>query len=989
MPQRLHHHTPTLGAQDPRGLTVREVAYHRRTAEQTLEPRITRHVYGPCGHLREQWDPRLGALRKTEPATTPNQRTRYSLSGRVVQSDNVDSGRCITWRGPADQVLDTWDAAQTRHTHEYDPLLRLTAVYEQQAGEPDRRCTERFSYAGAHSRQALLNRCGRLRRHDDAAGTVLFERYDLCANSTVQTRRFVQDLAEAPMLTALPHVAVEAQSHTTHWQYGPLGQLVAQTDAAGNQQQPRYGVDGLPGSLAILFNNGLQRILVQERRYSAGGKVEAEQAGNGVRSTWTYDPADERLQRLFTHRTRQPRTVLQDLTYAYDPTGQVLSVQDTAQPVQWSDNTRIAALSTYTYDTLNQLIEATGREHAHQAGGAALPPRVDFATRGAPRCRGWRQHYAYDASGNLIKLRHVPTQGSGYTRQLTVSGTSNQGWAATSNMTSMPGRVSGFDPNGNQRALGPGQTLRWNARDQLQGITHIERDDAASDEELYRYDGDGQRVYKARRASAHTRTHLSDARYLPGLEIRRNTATGEQLNVLVIHSAFANVRILQWAQGRPTGIPDGQVRYALSDHQGNHSLELDQDERLLSQEHYYPYGGTAWWATSSAIEADYKTLRFSGKERDASGLYYFGYRYYAPWLMRWLSADPAGNVEGLNLYALARGNPINRVDAQGLQSQALDLPKSRFATLRGFTTHVANRVRSRLQLAASAAIRDALATYISNALSAGLDVMLFEGRQPTAALNNALRNTVAALDALAMMHMSSGLVGTVMRWSPLIGFAVAAAADRGFTMRALTEGGDTELEWDPVARQRLGGHIRAFSREIVQQALRGLGDTASWGATPLMARVPRTLLASAAYSVATIPNAVYGQSVPGPLMPNVTPLIEAYDAAMGTVLRSGHRTARHEVHQHTLQLPPLTDTLHGGMSRMFNQAWTYWAGVGIEAVAAAITGAPAAAQSASARTWVGVARGVVSALTEVRGLLLQTARVGFRHISTLWRASTA
>ena len=73
---------------------------------------------------------------------------------------------------------------------------------------------------------------------------------------------------------------------------------------------------------------------------------------------------------------------------------------------------------------------------------------------------------------------------------------------------------------------------------------------------------------------------------------------------------------------------------------------------------------------------------------------------------------------------------------------------------------------------------------------------------------------------------------------------------------------------------------------------------------------------------------------------------------------------------------------------MFNQAWTYWAGVGIEALAAAITGAPAAAQSASARTWVGVARGVVSALTEVRGLLLQTARVGFRHISTLWRAST-
>ena len=57
-------------------------------------------------------------------------------------------------------------------------------------------------------------------------------------------------------------------------------------------------------------------------------------------------------------------------------------------------------------------------------------------------------------------------------------------------------------------------------------------------------------------------------------------------------------------------------------------------------------------------------------------------------------------------------------------------------------------------------------------------------------------------------------------------------------MQGLTEGSETELEWDPVARMRLGGHIRAFFREIVQQVLRGLGDTASWGQTPLTARVP-------------------------------------------------------------------------------------------------------------------------------------------------------
>ncbi|WP_262498788.1 hypothetical protein [Pseudomonas sp. WS 5071] len=85
MPQRLHHHTPTLGAQDPRGLTVREVAYHRRSPEQTAEARITRQVYSATGFLQEQWDPRLYERRQRVPSTEPNQRTQFTLSARVLR----------------------------------------------------------------------------------------------------------------------------------------------------------------------------------------------------------------------------------------------------------------------------------------------------------------------------------------------------------------------------------------------------------------------------------------------------------------------------------------------------------------------------------------------------------------------------------------------------------------------------------------------------------------------------------------------------------------------------------------------------------------------------------------------------------------------------------------------------------------------------------------------------------------------------------------
>ncbi|WP_280179027.1 RHS repeat-associated core domain-containing protein, partial [Pseudomonas viridiflava] len=61
----------------------------------------------------------------------------------------------------------------------------------------------------------------------------------------------------------------------------------------------------------------------------------------------------------------------------------------------------------------------------------------------------------------------------------------------------------------------------------------------------------------------------------------------------------------------------------------------------------------------------YKTVRYSGKERDASGLYYYGLRYYAPWLQRWINPDPAGDVDGLNLFSFVKNSPVGHIDPAG------------------------------------------------------------------------------------------------------------------------------------------------------------------------------------------------------------------------------------------------------------------------------------------------------------------------------------
>ena len=54
---------------------------------------------------------------------------------------------------------------------------------------------------------------------------------------------------------------------------------------------------------------------------------------------------------------------------------------------------------------------------------------------------------------------------------------------------------------------------------------------------------------------------------------------------------------------------------------------------------------------------------------DTTGLYYYGARYYAPWLGRWMSCDPAGPQDGLNLYCFTRDNPIILIDPQGTKSK--------------------------------------------------------------------------------------------------------------------------------------------------------------------------------------------------------------------------------------------------------------------------------------------------------------------------------
>ncbi|WP_190274676.1 RHS repeat-associated core domain-containing protein [Pantoea sp. At-9b] len=160
-------------------------------------------------------------------------------------------------------------------------------------------------------------------------------------------------------------------------------------------------------------------------------------------------------------------------------------------------------------------------------------------------------------------------------------------------------------------------------------------------------------------------------RYLNGIEIRTRddeTRSGEIHRVIYV----ANARIYYRTSAKTADSHIRQVRYRFSDRNGNARLEIAADATMISREDYYPFGGTAIWLTRSQMGAEYKTHRYAGHERDKTGLIHYGWRYYLPWLMRWLNPDPAGTVDGSNLFCMVKNNPATLRDINGCVATSSD-----------------------------------------------------------------------------------------------------------------------------------------------------------------------------------------------------------------------------------------------------------------------------------------------------------------------------
>ncbi|UVM05307.1 RHS repeat domain-containing protein [Pseudomonas laurylsulfatiphila] len=648
-----HTATPTLSVIDPRTLVVRNVGYCRHPDSAGIDPRITRQGFNAAGRLIESWDPRLWGTSK------PNLTTVYGLRGQPLLTDSVDGGWQLSLPDQAGSPCSFWDARGSQRHTEFDEQQRPITVTEQAAGELPR-VVERLTYGDSGPAFAEHNQCGQLIRHDDPAGSQIYPEYGMAAAVLREERRFLAEL-ETPDWPLEPEARdelLEPQSFITRHTFNPTGELRQQTDAMGNLRTFGYDLAGKPDEawLQVAGEGESPKRLVSAIRYNALDQVESESAGNGVVTRVEYAADDGRLLRL--QAALGSEKPLQDLNYVYDPVGNIVELQDRSQPVTHFNNQRIDPINRYRYDSLYQLVEARGWEVSTPSHGPALPTLLPTPLDPNQR-RNYTQQFEYDRGGNLITRHHSGAPGF----SMFTSARSNRslGQRDDGSLPGEPEIAVGFDACGNQRELQRGQSMDWDIRNQLSRVTLVKREIGPDDYEGYRYDRPGHRLRKVGFAHSSGPTLRSEVRYLPGLEIHRQ-AEGEEHHVISLEAGRSNVRALHWPQGEHSD----QLRYSLSDHLGSSTLELDDDVGVLTQEHYYPFGGTACWAGKSALVAKYKTLRYSGKERDATGLYCYGFRYYAPWLQRWVSPDPARDLDGLNIYVFVGNTVATYLDINGL-----------------------------------------------------------------------------------------------------------------------------------------------------------------------------------------------------------------------------------------------------------------------------------------------------------------------------------
>jgi RHS repeat-associated protein len=542
---------------------------------------------------------------------------RYDELNRVVKVVDAKDGETDYTYDLLGNRLTVTDPARKVWRFTYDDMGRLSAEVDHRGKTIT---YKRDEVGNVYEKTDRLNQVSRftfdnlnrLKEADYANGSILDTfGYDVAGNLNsamgnrgVSTYGFVYD--NMNRLTAKTDSRGKALSFT----YDDAGNIRTKTTYQGTTTTYQYNA---ANRLVQLRNPDYLQV---DYQYDQAGRLRGRVMSSGARSIYNYD-ANGWLTDL-THYDAKNAQIASS-SYSRDRMGNVLTQVDSGGPLPGTRG--------YTYDSLYRLLTAD------------LPGTVNDEV------------YTYDSVGNrLTATKGTTTLYYSYTlgtnRLATVgTGTSaNPGTALFDYGYNDEGQVVLLTDWANRPNS---RVFLWNVKGQMSSVQYPEV--TPRKVENFTYDALGKRIQR-------TGGTLGNLDYFLEGEHLESVYSGGQLQAKYFRGGSVDELVAAYSYEGGKLKPQFFAQDALSSTHavGGHNGGVTQ---ALT---YSSFGSVLASSGSSA-----NRLKYTGREDDGTGLYYYRARFYDPAIGRFISEDPKGFEAGINFYAYAGNNPVNGNDPYG------------------------------------------------------------------------------------------------------------------------------------------------------------------------------------------------------------------------------------------------------------------------------------------------------------------------------------